>query len=158
MKKAIIVFGTRPEAIKMAPVIREIQKSKKIDVKIVSTGQHKEMLNQVLDIFNIKPDYDLKLMTSNQSLPKIFSNIVKDLSNIYEQEKPDLVIVHGYTITTLAASLSAYFQQIHIAHVEAGLRTRNLYSPWPEEGNRKLTGSICKYHFAPTETAKQNLL
>lgn len=158
MKKILVVFGTRPEAIKLAPVILALKAEKNICVKVCVTAQHREMLDQVLDIFKIIPDFDLNLMKPNQTLTGLTSEIINGMSEIYKIFLPDLVLVHGDTTTTFSASLSAFYQRIPIGHVEAGLRTGNIYSPWPEEANRKLTGAISKFHFAPTETSKENLL
>ena len=157
MKKILIVFGTRPEAIKMAPLIKEIQKEN-IELKVCITAQHREMLDQVLDIFEIKPDYDLNIMKANQDLYDITSNILIRMKKVLDEFKPDLVLVHGDTTTTFATTLACFYQKIDVGHVEAGLRTSNIYSPFPEEANRKLTASLAKYHFAPTNIAKQNLL
>ena len=154
----LTVFGTRPEAIKMAPLVRALNNTAGIAVKVCVTGQHREMLDQVLNLFEINPDYDLNIMKSGQSLSEVTSNILLGLKPILAEMQPDIVLVHGDTSTTLSASLAAYYQQIPVGHIEAGLRTGNLYSPWPEEGNRKLTGAIAKLHFAPTSIAKQNLL
>lgn len=156
--KVLTVFGTRPEAIKMAPLVKLLNKTPGVEAKLCVTGQHREMLDQVLKLFEIEPDYDLNIMQKGQDLYDISSRILTGLRDILRNYKPDCVLVHGDTSTTLAASLAAYYQQIRIGHVEAGLRTSNLYSPWPEEGNRKLTGAIASYHFAPTETSRQNLL
>ena len=156
--KILVVFGTRPEAIKMAPVIKILMTSNEIVCKVCVTGQHREMLDQVLDIFDIVPDYDLNLMKKNQSLNEITGSILNQMPSILDQFEPNLVLVHGDTATTFAASLSAYYHQIDVAHVEAGLRTENIYSPWPEEINRRLTARIAKIHFAPTQQAKQNLI
>lgn len=158
--KFLAVFGTRPEAIKMAPVVKALQNTDKpgISVKVCVTAQHRSMLDQVLDLFSIKPDYDLDLMKNRQDLTQITTGVLNGLQPVLAECKPDLVLVHGDTTTTFAASLAAYYQQINVAHVEAGLRTHNIYSPWPEEMNRRLTGSIARFHFAPTEQAKQNLL
>ena len=159
MKKVLIVFGTRPEAIKMAPLVKEFQKNQKnFETKICVTAQHREMLDQVLDLFQITPDYDLNIMKPGQDLYDVTSNILLKIKHVLEEFNPDLVLVHGDTATTFATSLAAYYQKIKIGHVEAGLRTGNLYSPWPEEGNRRLTGILTDYHFSPTETSKQNLL
>lgn len=159
MKKILIVFGTRPEAIKLAPIILKLRNfSQDFIVKICLTGQHREMLDQVLDLFKIKFDYDLKIMKSSQNLCQITSNILLKLNPILVKFDPDIVMVHGDTATSFAASLAAYYNKIKIAHVEAGLRTNNLYSPWPEEGNRKLTTILAEYHFAPTDLSKENLL
>ncbi len=159
MKKVLIVFGTRPEAIKMAPLVKEFQKNQEnFETKICVTAQHREMLDQVLDLFQITPDYDLNIMKPGQDLYDVTSNILLKIKHVLEEFNPDLVLVHGDTATTFATSLAAYYQKIKIGHVEAGLRTGNLYSPWPEEGNRRLTGILTDYHFSPTETSKQNLL
>jgi UDP-N-acetylglucosamine 2-epimerase (non-hydrolysing) len=156
--KVLSVFGTRPEAIKMAPLVHAIENDSRFDAKVCVTAQHREMLDQVLDLFKITPDYDLNLMKAGQTLPEITSRILNELTPVLKEFKPDVVLVHGDTATTFAASLASYYEQIAVGHVEAGLRTGNIYSPWPEEGNRKLTGALTKYHFAPTETSKQNLL
>lgn len=158
MKKILTVFGTRPEAIKMAPLVKALEADPRFDAKVCVTAQHREMLDQVLEIFDIQPDFDLDLMKPGQTLPELTSSILLGMSSVYERFKPDVVLVHGDTATTFATALSAYYQQIPVGHVEAGLRTGNIYSPWPEEANRKLTGAITKYHFAPTETSQQNLL
>ncbi|WP_041421732.1 non-hydrolyzing UDP-N-acetylglucosamine 2-epimerase [Shewanella sediminis] len=156
--KVMLVFGTRPEAIKMAPLVLAMKANPGIDVSVCVTAQHREMLDQVLELFDIVPDFDLDIMSPGQGLTEITSRILIGLKPIYEQVQPDLVLVHGDTSTTLSATLAAFYQQIPVGHVEAGLRTGNLLSPWPEEGNRKLTGTIASLHFAPTETSKQNLL
>lgn len=158
MKKVLTVFGTRPEAIKMAPLVKMLGDDCRFDAKVCVTAQHREMLDQVLELFHIKPDYDLNIMKIGQSLPEVTSRILLELTPILKDFKPDVVLVHGDTATTFAASLAAYYEQIAVGHVEAGLRTGDIYSPWPEEANRKLTGALTKYHFAPTETSKQNLL
>ncbi|KLN63531.1 MULTISPECIES: non-hydrolyzing UDP-N-acetylglucosamine 2-epimerase [Vibrio] len=155
--KVLSVFGTRPEAIKMAPLVHELAGAEGIDSKVCVTAQHREMLDQVLELFEIKPDFDLNIMKPGQSLYEVTSNIMLGLKPILESFKPDIVLVHGDTATTLSTSLAAYYQQIAIGHVEAGLRTQNIYSPWPEEGNRKLTGAISTLHFAPTRTSYNNL-
>ena len=157
MKRVLTVFGTRPEAIKMAPVVLELKNDKRFESRVCVTGQHREMLDQVLDIFKINPDYDLNVMKENQSLEKMFSEILLNLSNVYDEFKPDIVLVHGDTSTTFAASLAAFYKKIKIGHVEAGLRTGDLLSPWPEEGNRKLTGVLADFHFCPTKISKNNL-
>ncbi|KZK65178.1 UDP-N-acetyl glucosamine 2-epimerase [Shewanella baltica] len=157
-KKVLTVFGTRPEAIKMAPLVHALAADDRFDSKCCVTAQHREMLDQVLELFEIIPDYDLNLMKAGQSLNDITSKIIQELKPVLQEFKPDVVLVHGDTATTFAASLAAYYEQIEVGHVEAGLRTGNIYSPWPEEGNRRLTGILTKYHFAPTETSKQNLL
>ena len=156
--RVLTVFGTRPEAIKMAPLVDALAKDGRFDAKLCVTAQHREMLDQVLELFEITPDYDLNLMTVGQTLNDITARILLELKPVLQDFKPDVVLVHGDTATTFAASLAAYYEQIDVAHIEAGLRTGNIYSPWPEEGNRKLTGALTKYHFAPTETSKQNLL
>ncbi|MDG2107477.1 MAG: UDP-N-acetylglucosamine 2-epimerase (non-hydrolyzing) [Woeseiaceae bacterium] len=158
MKKILTVFGTRPEAIKMAPLIHALADDSRFDLKVCVTAQHREMLNQVLDLFEIKADFDLNIMKPGQSLNDITTAILVNLKPILEVFKPDLMLVHGDTATTFAAALSAYYQQIKVGHVEAGLRTGDIYSPWPEEANRKLTSIITDYHFAPTLGSKQNLL
>ena len=159
MKKVLIVFGTRPEAIKMAPLVKEFQKdSINFNIKVCVTAQHREMLDQVLNLFQIMPDYDLDIMQPGQNLYDVTSNILLKIKPILEDFDPDVVLVHGDTATTFATSLAAYYQKIKIGHVEAGLRTGNLYSPWPEEGNRRLTGVLTDYHFSPTETSRKNLL
>ncbi len=159
MIKVLSVFGTRPEGIKMAPVVRELNKYPEFfQAKVAVTAQHREMLDQVLDLFGIKPDYDLNLMRHGQTLYDITSGALLGLKEILEQEKPDLVLVHGDTTTTFVAALAAFYQQVKVGHVEAGLRTGNKYAPFPEEMNRKMAGSLADYHFAPTKTAKENLL
>jgi len=159
MKKVLIVFGTRPEAIKMAPLVKEFQKkSKFFKTKVCVTAQHREMLDQVLELFDIIPDYDLDIMKPGQDLYTITSNVILGLKSVLIEFKPDVVFVHGDTSTTFAASLASFYQKISVAHIEAGLRTGNIYSPWPEEANRKLTSQITKYFFAPTITSKNNLL
>lgn len=157
-KKVLVVFGTRPEAIKMAPLVQTLHSDSRFESRVCVTAQHREMLDQVLDLFEIEPDYDLNLMRTGQTLNDITARIVTELKSVLQEYKPDIIIVHGDTTTALAASLCAYYEKIPIGHVEAGLRTGNIYSPWPEEGNRKLIASIATYHFAPTETSKQNLL
>jgi UDP-N-acetylglucosamine 2-epimerase (non-hydrolysing) len=156
--KVLSVFGTRPEAIKMAPLVHALANDVRFEAKVCVTAQHREMLDQVLELFEITPDYDLDLMKAGQTLNEVTSRILLELKPVLLEFKPDVVLVHGDTATTFAASLAAYYEQIAVGHVEAGLRTGNIYSPWPEEGNRKLTGALSKYHFAPTETSKQNLL
>ncbi len=156
--KVLTVFGTRPEAIKMAPLVHALASDERFDAKVCVTAQHREMLDQVLELFEIKPDYDLNLMKAGQTLNEVTARILFELKPVLQEFKPDVVLVHGDTATTFAASLAAYYEQIAVGHVEAGLRTGNIYSPWPEEGNRKLTGALTKYHFAPTETSEQNLL
>ncbi len=156
--KVLTVFGTRPEAIKMAPLVHALANDERFDAKVCVTAQHREMLDQVLELFEITPEYDLDLMKAGQTLPEVTSRILLKLSPVLKDFQPDVVLVHGDTATTFAASLAAYYEQIAVGHVEAGLRTGNIYSPWPEEGNRKLTGALTKFHFAPTEISKQNLL
>jgi UDP-N-acetylglucosamine 2-epimerase (non-hydrolysing) len=157
-KRILSVFGTRPEAIKMAPLVHALANDPRFDAKVCVTAQHREMLDQVLDLFEITPDYDLNLMKPGQTLNDVTARILLELKPVLQEFRPDVVLVHGDTATTFAASLAAYYEQISVGHVEAGLRTGNIYSPWPEEGNRKLTGALAKYHFAPTETSKLNLL
>tara|TARA_B100000446_G_scaffold70857_1_gene67221 strand:+ start:631 stop:1752 length:1122 start_codon:yes stop_codon:yes gene_type:complete len=158
MKKVLTVFGTRPEAIKMAPLVHALAEDARFESKVCVTAQHREMLDQVLSLFEITPDYDLNLMKAGQTLNEVTARILIELKLVLQEFKPDVVLVHGDTATTFAASLAAYYEQISVGHVEAGLRTGNIYSPWPEEANRKLTGALAKYHFAPTETSKSNLL
>ncbi len=159
MKKILSIFGTRPEAIKMAPVIKELEKRPDIFKSLVCvTAQHRQMLDQVLNLFDIKPDYDLNIMKPGQDLFDVTCNVLKGLKAVLEKERPDMVLVHGDTTTTMAASLAAYYCKIKVGHVEAGLRTHNKYAPFPEEINRKVTGSLADLHFAPTEAARQNLL
>jgi len=157
-KRILTVFGTRPEAIKMAPLVHALAEDERFDAKVCVTAQHREMLDQVLDLFEITPNYDLNLMKAGQTLNDVTARILLELKPVLQEFKPDVVLVHGDTATTFAASLAAYYEQIAVGHVEAGLRTDNIYSPWPEEANRKLTGALTKYHFAPTETSKENLL
>lgn len=156
--KILTVFGTRPEAIKMAPVVKALNEDRAIDVKICVTAQHRHMLDQVLGLFSIKPDFDLDLMRSGQDLTDITGSVLLGMRNVFKMWRPDWVLVHGDTTTSLAASLAAYYEKINVGHVEAGLRTGNIYSPWPEEMNRRIAGAISAIHFAPTETAKLNLL
>ena len=159
IKKVLLVFGTRPEAIKMAPLVKEFQKSTNdFETKVCVTAQHREMLDQVLDLFEIVPDYDLNLMKPGQDLYDITSNVLLGMKEVLSDFKPDIVLVHGDTTTTSSTSLSAFYQQIKIGHVEAGLRTGDLLSPWPEEANRQITGVLASYHFAPTSTSRDNLL
>jgi len=159
MKKVLIVFGTRPEAIKMAPLVLAFQEySSEIETKLCVTAQHREMLDQVLDIFHIVPDYDLNIMKPGQDLYDVTSNILLGMKEVLSEYEPDVVFVHGDTTTTIATAMSAFYQKIPVAHVEAGLRTGDIYSPWPEEANRKLTSQITTYHFTPTQTSKENLL
>jgi UDP-N-acetylglucosamine 2-epimerase (non-hydrolysing) len=157
--KILSVFGTRPEAIKMAPVIMELNKHPAIfESRVCVTAQHREMLDQVLKIFNIKPVYDLSIMKADQTLGGITCEILNGLEKVFDDFKPDLILVHGDTTTTVAASLAAFYRRIKVGHVEAGLRTMNLYSPWPEEANRRITSVIANYHYAPTVQARQNLI
>ncbi|ESP95120.1 MULTISPECIES: non-hydrolyzing UDP-N-acetylglucosamine 2-epimerase [Pseudoalteromonas] len=156
--KVLTVFGTRPEAIKMAPLVHALASDERFEAKVCVTAQHREMLDQVLELFKINPDYDLDIMQAGQTLPEVTSRILLNITPILKEFKPDVVLVHGDTATTFAASLAAYYEQIAVGHVEAGLRTGNIYSPWPEEANRKLTGALTQFHFTPTATSKQNLL
>jgi UDP-N-acetylglucosamine 2-epimerase (non-hydrolysing) len=156
--KVLTVFGTRPEAIKMAPLVSALANDSRFEAKICVTAQHREMLDQVLKLFEITPDFDLNLMKPGQSLNDVTSGVLSKLKPVLNEFEPDVVLVHGDTATTFAAALAAYYEQITVGHVEAGLRTQNIYSPWPEEGNRKLTGALTKFHFAPTQTSKENLL
>ena len=156
--KVMLVFGTRPEAIKMAPLVKELQKRGEIDTKVCVTAQHREMLDQVLEIFDITPDYDLNIMTKGQTLAGITTKALDGLYNVINEEKPDIVLVHGDTTTTFVASLAAFYNQVKVGHVEAGLRTYDKYSPFPEEMNRKLTTAIADLYFAPTINNKNNLL
>ena len=159
MKKVMLVFGTRPEAIKMAPLVKEFQKyPDKFTTIVCVTGQHREMLDQVLHIFEIAPDYDLNIMKQGQDLYDVTSRVLLGMRDVLKEVQPDIVLVHGDTTTSTAAALAAFYQQIPVGHVEAGLRTHNIYSPWPEEMNRQLTGRIATYHFAPTPLSRQNLL
>lgn len=159
MQKVLLVFGTRPEAIKMAPLALQLQQDlNNFETKVCVTGQHRQMLDQVLELFQLKPDFDLNLMKPGQTLSDITSGVLKGLEQVFEQWKPDVVLVHGDTATTFAASLAAYYHKIAIGHVEAGLRTGDIYSPWPEEANRKLTGALTNYHFAPTQSSYNNLI
>lgn len=159
MKKILIVFGTRPEAIKMAPVVKELgRRPDEFEAKVCVTGQHREMLDQMLEVFDIHPDYDLNIMQPGQDLYDVSARILLGMRNVLVNENPDLVLVHGDTSTSTFAALATFYQHILVGHVEAGLRTGNIYSPWPEEMNRQLNGRLCTWHFAPTETARQNLL
>lgn len=159
MKKILLVFGTRPEAIKMAPLVKEFQKfPNDFETKVCVTAQHREMLDQVLEIFDIKPDYDLDIMKPGQDLYDITSNVLLGIKEVLSDFNPDVVLVHGDTTTTSATSLAAFYQKIKVGHVEAGLRTHDIYSPWREEANRQITGVLASYHFAPTATSKNNLL
>lgn len=159
LKKILSIFGTRPEAIKMAPVVKALASCPDhFESRVCVTAQHREMLDQVLDLFKIVPDYDLDIMKPGQSLTDVTCNVLQGLAPVLEEFKPDVVLVHGDTTTTMAASLAAYYQKIAVGHIEAGLRTGNIYSPWPEEMNRRLAGAITRYHFPPTERSRQNLL
>ena len=159
MKKIMLVFGTRPEAIKMAPLVKEFQKyPERFETIVCVTGQHREMLDQVLHIFEITPDYDLNIMKQGQDLYDVTARVLIGMRDVLKKAQPDVVLVHGDTTTSTAAALAAFYQQIPVGHVEAGLRTHNIYSPWPEEMNRQITGRIATYHFAPTPLSRQNLL
>lgn len=159
IKKVMLVFGTRPEAIKMAPLVKEFQKHpERFETIVCVTGQHREMLDQVLHIFEIKPDYDLNIMKQGQDLYDVTARVLIGMRDVLKEAQPDVVLVHGDTTTSTAAALAAFYQQIPVGHVEAGLRTHNIYSPWPEEMNRQITGRIATYHFAPTPLSRQNLL
>ena len=159
MKKVMLVFGTRPEAIKMAPLVKEFQKQKElIETVVCVTGQHREMLDQVLEIFDIKPDYDLNIMKQGQDLYDVTARVLTGMREVLKEVKPDVVLVHGDTTTSTAAALATFYQQIPVGHVEAGLRTHNIYSPWPEEMNRLLTGRLATYHFSPTPLSRNNLI
>ena len=155
----MLVFGTRPEAIKMAPLVKEFQKyPKEFGTIVCVTGQHREMLDQVLHIFDIRPDYDLNIMKQGQDLYDVTTRVLMGMRDVLKESRPDLVLVHGDTTTSTASALAAFYQQIPVGHIEAGLRTHNIYSPWPEEMNRLLTGRIATYHFAPTLLSRQNPL
>ena len=156
--KILTIFGTRPEAIKMAPVIKVIEKEEGVSSVVCITAQQREMLDQVLKVFEIKPDFDLNVMSANQTLNSITAKVIENLKSVFDQVKPDLVLIHGDTSTSFVAALAAFYEKIPVGHVEAGLRTGNKYSPWPEEMNRQLTGRLATFHFAPTETARKNLL
>lgn len=158
MKKILVVFGTRPEAIKMCPLVNELKKRPAFETLVCVTGQHRQMLDQVLHAFNVVPDYDLSIMHAGQTLFDITSNILVKIKKVLEEVHPDVVLVHGDTSTTFVTALACFYLQIPVGHVEAGLRTYNLYSPFPEEFNRQATGLITRFHFAPTDTARQNLL
>ena len=157
MKKVLLVFGTRPEAIKMAPLVKAFEKEDSIISKVCVTAQHREMLDQVLEMFDITPNYDLNLMKPGQDLYDITANVLLGMKDVFSDFKPDLVLVHGDTTTTSATSLAAFYQKIKVGHIEAGLRTGDIYSPWPEEANRQITGILANYHFAPTTTSRDNL-
>lgn len=158
MKKIMVVFGTRPEAIKMCPLVNELKSRENIITKVCVTGQHRQMLDQVLEAFSVEPDYDLSIMKDKQTLFDITTNILNRIREVLETEKPDVVLVHGDTSTTFVTALACYYLQIPVGHVEAGLRTYNIYSPYPEEFNREAVGIISQYNFAPTEVSKDNLL
>lgn len=159
MKKILIVFGTRPEAIKMAPLVKEFKnQSHLFETRVCVTAQHRQMLDQVLEIFDIVPEYDLNIMKAGQDLFDVTSNVLSNIKAVLKDFEPDFVLVHGDTSTTFSASLAAFYSKIPVGHIEAGLRTYDIYSPWPEEGNRQLTGVLANYHFAPTEQSKVNLL
>ncbi|MDZ5515588.1 UDP-N-acetylglucosamine 2-epimerase (non-hydrolyzing) [Vibrio fluvialis] len=158
MIKVLSVFGTRPEAIKMAPVVEKLKKDARFESRVCVTAQHRQMLDQVLELFDIKPEYDLNIMKAGQDLTDVTSSILLGLRSVLQEFQPDYVLVHGDTATTLSTTLAAYFQQVKVGHIEAGLRTNNIYSPWPEEGNRKVTGCLANLHFAPTSTSEKNLL
>ena len=158
MKKILIVFGTRPEAIKMVPLIKEFKKYNDFEIKICVSAQHRQMLDQVLNLFEIKPDYDLDIMRANQDLYDISSRVLLGMRDVMKDFCPNVVLVHGDTTTSFVGALAAFYQKIKIGHVEAGLRTNDLYSPFPEEANRQITGVLADFHFAPTQSAKQNLI
>ena len=158
MKKILIVFGTRPEAIKMAPLVKAFKNKNNFDTRVCVTAQHRQMLDQVLDIFEIVPEYDLNIMKAGQDLYDITANILVGIRNVLTDFEPDVVFVHGDTSTTFSTSLAAYYAKVKVGHIEAGLRTYDIYSPWPEEGNRQLTGILANYHFAPTVQSQENLL
>lgn len=158
MRRVLLVFGTRPEAIKMAPLVKSFEKEKNIESRVCVTAQHREMLDQVLNIFDIIPEYDLNIMKTNQNLFDVTTNVLIGIQNVLDDFIPDIVLVHGDTTTTSATSIAAFYKKIKIGHIEAGLRTGNIYSPWPEEGNRQISGVLANYHFAPTYISKKNLL
>ena len=159
MKKILLVFGTRPEAIKMCPLVKEFQKHPlEFKTIVCVTGQHREMLDQVLRIFEVTPDYDLNIMKQGQDLYDVTARVLVGMRDVLKEVQPDVVLVHGDTTTSMAAAMAAFYQQIPVGHVEAGLRTHNLYSPWPEEMNRQVTGRIAEFDFAPTPLSRQNLL
>lgn len=158
MKRIMLIFGTRPEAIKMCPLVNELKAREDVDVKVCVTGQHREMLEQVLQVFDVVPDYDLSIMKSGQTLFDITSRVLLGMKDVFEEYQPDVVLVHGDTTTSFAAALASFYLQIPVGHVEAGLRTRDLYSPFPEEFNRQAVDVIARYYFAPTETARDNLI
>lgn len=156
--KVLTVFGTRPEAIKMAPLVKELQKREEIECKVLVTAQHRQMLDSVLDIFDITPDLDLNIMQHGQTITDITSRVMYGCQEVFKSYKPEIVLVHGDTTTTFAASLAAFYEKIPVGHVEAGLRSDNIYSPYPEEMNRRLTGRLASYHFAPTIANRENLV
>lgn len=158
MKRILVVFGTRPEAIKMSPLVKELSSQPELETLICVTGQHRQMLDQVLSIFDIKPDYDLNIMKEGQDLYDVTSRVILGMRDVLAETMPDIVLVHGDTTTSTAAALAAFYKQIPVGHVEAGLRTWNMYSPWPEEMNRQITGRIATYHFAPTPLSRENLI
>lgn len=158
MKKVMLVFGTRPEAIKMCPLVNELKKREELQTLVCVTGQHRQMLDMVLDAFDVTPDYDLSIMKDKQTLFDVTTNILNRIKEVLEKEKPDVVLVHGDTSTTFVTALACFYLQIPVGHVEAGLRTYNIYSPYPEEFNRQAVSIISKFNFAPTELSKQNLL
>lgn len=158
MKKVLLIFGTRPEAIKMAPLVKAFEREKKFEARVCVTAQHRELLDQVLEIFDIKPDYDLNIMKAGQDLFDVTSNVLLGVRDVLKSFKPDIVLLHGDTTTTSASSLAAFYEKVKVGHVEAGLRTNNIYSPWPEEANRQITSVLTNYHFAPTLNSKNNLI
>lgn len=158
VQRVLMVFGTRPEAIKMAPIVKAFQANRKVDIRVCVTGQHREMLDQVLNLFEIKPDYDLNIMKPGQDLTDVTTAILQGLKPVFAEFKPDRILVHGDTATSFAATLAAYYHRIAVGHVEAGLRTGNIYSPWPEEGMRRLTGGIADQHYTPTISSLKNLI
>jgi UDP-N-acetylglucosamine 2-epimerase len=158
MKKVLTIFGTRPEAIKMAPVVRELKRSSLLEVRVCVTAQHRQMLDQVLQLFDIRPDHDLDVMQPNQSLDQLTARVLTGVGGVLDAERPDVVLVHGDTTTTLATSLASFYRKLALGHVEAGLRSGSLLAPWPEELNRRVTSLVTRFHFAPTETSRQNLL
>ncbi|MBQ5573736.1 MAG: UDP-N-acetylglucosamine 2-epimerase (non-hydrolyzing), partial [Bacteroidaceae bacterium] len=159
MKSIMLVFGTRPEAIKMAPLVKALQKeNNKFRTLVCVTGQHREMLDQVLQLFEITPDFDLNIMHKGQNLYDVTSKVLIGMGNVLKTEKPDIVLVHGDTTTSMAAALASFYEQIPVGHIEAGLRTNDIYSPWPEEINRQITGRISTYNFAPTQFGRNNLI
>ncbi|MFQ2692836.1 non-hydrolyzing UDP-N-acetylglucosamine 2-epimerase [Aeromonas caviae] len=158
MLRVLMVFGTRPEAIKMAPIVKAFQANHKVDVRVCVTGQHREMLDQVLNLFDIRPEYDLNIMKPGQDLTDVTTAILQGLKPVFAEFKPDRILVHGDTATSFAATLAAYYHRIAVGHVEAGLRTGNIYSPWPEEGMRRLTGGIADQHYTPTVSSLKNLI